>query len=396
MSTTIFKIKEGLQQGSVISPKLFNILTKGVLKVGKANNDNSIYSTAYADDLMVYVGNKDASIVEKSLQKIVNDIDSYYRDWNLRINPKKCELIIFHKPLRFISPVRRIPIKNFKIMYHNKDTGKSMIIERKYKVKYLGVQLDYLFKFNTHVLTQLQKAINSFKAYHRLFFNINLETRAKVILYMLLIRPIITYAAPIWWNISASVMERLRKFERSCLRVALNKYRTPESDFTKFYSTQTLYNLALIPRIDIFILNLTRNYLAITKNIKNNIVNTFSRIESKSEYSEKSKSGYFPPQYFTYFDKEGLIQDESNIPIIYHMPRHMANKHISYKIEDWTRTDYRVYNTSMSINDLKNLDRSNKKYWWLTADAKNLDDIRQRPKRKRLQICKTKNLMLSK
>ena len=68
---------------------------------------------AYADDLMVYVGDKDPVKVQNTLQTLVNDIDSHYRELNLRISPEKCELIVFHKPLRYISPKRRIPIKNF-------------------------------------------------------------------------------------------------------------------------------------------------------------------------------------------------------------------------------------------------------------------------------------------
>ena len=67
-STLNFKIEEELQQGSVISPKLFNLLTKGVLEIGNANSNNSIYSTTYADDLMVYAGDKDPVKVQNTLQ----------------------------------------------------------------------------------------------------------------------------------------------------------------------------------------------------------------------------------------------------------------------------------------------------------------------------------------
>ena len=82
-----------------------------------------------------------------------------------------------------------------------------------------------------------------------------------------------------------------------------------------------------------------------TKNINNKIIKSFATIKTNKEYSDKAKSGYFPVQYFTYFDQEGLIQDNFNTSIIYRMPRHMANKFISYKLEDWTFTNDRVYNT---------------------------------------------------
>ena len=60
---------------------------------------------------------------------------------------------------------------------------------------------------NKHITIQLQKAKNSFRAQIRLFFHPKLSHRAKLKCYMLLIRPIITYAAPIWCNISAFTME---------------------------------------------------------------------------------------------------------------------------------------------------------------------------------------------
>ena len=182
---------------------------------------------------------------------------------------------------------------------------------------------------------------------------------------------------------SASMAEKLRKFERSCLRVALHKYRTPESQFTEYHSNHTLYNLSQIPRIDIFILQLTRNYIASTKNSYNNIVHCFSISKSQKEYSETAASGYFPPQHFTYFDKCGLIQDEYNIPIIYHMSRHKANKNISFTLNDWNNPENRKYNYTLSFHDKSSLSRLNKNYWWLSNDARNLDDLRRRAKHKK-------------
>ena len=75
---------------------------------------------------------------------------------------------------------------------------------------------------------------------------------ATVICYLLLVRPILTYAAPIWWNISASCMEKFRRFERSCLRTAVNLYRNESGERT--ISNAVLYNKAQIPRIYCFIL----------------------------------------------------------------------------------------------------------------------------------------------
>ena len=71
---------------------------------------------------------------------------------------------------------------------------------------------------------------------------------------MLLVRPILTYACQVWYNIGPSTIEKLRKFERSCFRAHMNMYRTLESNYTRFYFNKKVYNSADITRIDNFIL----------------------------------------------------------------------------------------------------------------------------------------------
>ena len=193
---------------------------------------------------------------------------------------------------------------------------------------------------------------------------------------MLLVRPIITYAAPIWWNISASSMEKIRKFERNCLRAALQMYRSPSSNYTHWYSARQIYDKAKIPRIDIFTLELTRNYLANLKHIDNEILKTL--MYPQIDYKQKVITGYFPPQYFIYFDNKGLIQNSYNIPIIYHYPRHKSNKDISFSANDCIPPHFNsVYNCKLANLDLNNFCRLNKKYWWL-QDNKFLDELKEK------------------
>ena len=251
----------------------------------------------------------------------------------MHINPHKCETILFHLPLRFVSNAIRKLINEFYINF-KLDNNTVTKIEHKKIVKYLSIHLDYLFRLNNHIDIQLEKARSAYKKYRRLFFNKQLEPKAKIIFYTLLIRPILTYASPIWWNINAATMERIRKFERSCLRAALHMYRSPSSNYTHMYSNKELYKAANISRIDVFILDLTRNYYNNFTNINNKIVQSYKNIYT--DWQEKAKTGYFPPHYFPSFDNAGLIQNSDNIPIIYHYSRHRANKTINYNIEDCT------------------------------------------------------------
>ena len=104
------------------------------------------------------------------------------------VRAEKCETILFHQPLRFLSVPKRQEIKNFKIFLHPE--GEITPIEHKKILKYLCVKLDYLLRLFPHVLDQLEKAKTSFRPYSRIYFNRTLNHRAKVICYLLLMRPI--------------------------------------------------------------------------------------------------------------------------------------------------------------------------------------------------------------
>ena len=111
---------------------------------------------------------------------------------------------------------------------------------------------------------------------------------------MLLVRPILTHAAPIWWNCNHTVMEKLRCLERKCLRACLGLYRSHYSDWQHYVRNQTIYETAEIPRIDSFILRLTRDYFSGLPNIDNAVIRS-----SSMQWDEVSKRqiaiGYVAP-----------------------------------------------------------------------------------------------------
>ncbi|KYQ54675.1 Carboxy-terminal domain RNA polymerase II polypeptide A small phosphatase 1 [Trachymyrmex zeteki] len=146
---------------------------------------------------------------------------------------------------------------------------------------------------------QLGKATQTFMSLRRLFYSRNLHTEVKVLCYQLLIRPIIAYACCIWFNVSASIMERIRVFERKCLRACLNLNRTAESDYTKYVSNLTLYNTAKIPRIDNFMITLMRDHFAQACRIHSNSLVYCAIFPNEMYYSKTLDIGYIPPEATT-------------------------------------------------------------------------------------------------
>lgn len=224
----------------------------------------------------------------------------------------------------------------------------------------MGVHFDYLLRMNKHHAIQLSKAKKAVKANAKIFYNRNIEAIAKIICYQLLVKPIIAYAAPVLWNMGPTIMEKYRKFERACLRACLGKYRSPESECTKIIDSQTIYNLANIPRFDSFCLILTRNYYSSLYEIDNDILKNL-KVRNETEVLRMAKSNYTPLELFTNLDRLGCIQDQRNVPILYHIQRHCVKKAIIVDIENVNNSRC-VFSQTLPTRDRKSLDRLTEKY----------------------------------
>lgn len=143
------------------------------------DSGNGTYAVTFADDLIFLADRKRPSEAQLKLEKLVNLVKAHYKECNLRINPTKCEIILFHKPPQIITRSIREIIKNFQI--NTIQDGRVFPVERKEKiVKYLGVQLDYLLMLHLHTINQLKKAKNAFRANSRLLFSRSLSAKAEL------------------------------------------------------------------------------------------------------------------------------------------------------------------------------------------------------------------------
>lgn len=91
-STRKFVIVNGLQQGTVNSPILFNIYIYDLLK----EIDNII---GFADDIIIYHSDDTIVKINENLQKHFNLVENYASDWQMKINTNKCETILFRPPV---------------------------------------------------------------------------------------------------------------------------------------------------------------------------------------------------------------------------------------------------------------------------------------------------------
>lgn len=171
LSNKTYKILEGLQQGTVNSPLLSNIFTMALLQLFNLNIKENLFAVAYADDIIVGVAGKNPPKLQNQLEKLVNNINEYYKIWNLRMNPEKCETAVFRRESNHLSKKALTQIKDFQISTPSPNTNEMIKIPHKTVVKYLGVHIDQLLRIRQHPDIQLVKAKAAFKSNSRIFYN---------------------------------------------------------------------------------------------------------------------------------------------------------------------------------------------------------------------------------
>lgn len=80
------------------------------------------------------------------------------------------------------------------------------------------------------------------------------------------------------------------------------------------------------------------------------------RITDDDDCISICQSGYITPEMFIFWDKAGVIQDDNNLPTIYHKNRHYKNRKINLSPEDDTLLMYFTVLPSIDTNDKYRID----------------------------------------
>ena len=133
--------KNGLPQGSVLAPTLFNIYINDMPAF------TNIRRFIYADDMCLATQSNDFKEIEGRLMRALTQLTSYYEKWHLNPNPGKTKVCLFH-------------LKNHLAKRTLNITWEGKVLENTLHPVYLGVTLDRTLSFRNHV-EKLRKKLST-------------------------------------------------------------------------------------------------------------------------------------------------------------------------------------------------------------------------------------------
>lgn len=198
--------EEGLPQGSVLSPVLFNLYVNDIPR-----NERTTLAM-YADDTAIVAEATHCDLVRAFTQNHIDELVLFFNKWKLKINAAKTETMLLTK--RRNTPIRPLVIE-------------GEIIEESREIKYLGIVLDKGLTFGPHIMKTRRRAAGARRMLWPYIEKTNpLDRKLKIALYKTYIRPILTYGAPVWNSTAKHYLKKLQAVETSTLRIIEGKSRT--------------------------------------------------------------------------------------------------------------------------------------------------------------------------
>lgn len=203
-----FEIVNGIPQGSVISPVLFNVMINDIFM----NLDRRIGSALYADDGAIWVRGRDAIRVRSKIKEAIGEVEQWSYNWGFKLSTSKsCHMIFTRK--------KGIDKQKLQLYGHNMETVDHF--------KYLGIWLDQKGTWKTHiekVESKCKKVINLMRAVVGKDWGANKQSLMYI--YRALMRATIDYGCYVYGATAKTHLLKLDRVSNKALRICAGVMRS--------------------------------------------------------------------------------------------------------------------------------------------------------------------------
>ncbi|XP_055714426.1 uncharacterized protein LOC129808680 [Phlebotomus papatasi] len=175
------RLNEGLPQGSVLAPSLFNLYISDTPRT-------QAKQFQYADDLALAVQSESLTEIEEILESDLSILSTYFRRWRLQPNPAKTEACAFHLNNREAHSKLNVCFEGSTINH----------VEHP---KYLGVTLDRTLTYKPHLEKTAKKTSSRVNLIQKLAGTTwGADAQSLRTATLALVYSAAEYCAPVWHN----------------------------------------------------------------------------------------------------------------------------------------------------------------------------------------------------
>ena len=230
-------VRTGCPQGSPVSGVLANYYSAPLLEMFaredeqdrkenlitiRGHRETPITAGLFVDDGSLYIASNDPTANAEKLQGAFSKVVTWAARNGLKIDMNKVDYICFTRPRkRKIPPIPPITLPT------SDAPGETRIYEPQPHIKWLGLIFDSKLSFEQHVQHLASRGAAVAGCLEMLATTKGgLSHRNIQTLYNACVLPVLSYAAPVWWNGKKSQIQKIETIENRCLRTIFPVFNT--------------------------------------------------------------------------------------------------------------------------------------------------------------------------